>query len=49
MTERPSVPVLSRPPDDDAALDAWAENFAAMLLNSREVATDAALDQGDED
>ena len=28
--------VFSRPPDDEAELDAWADGFAARLLETRE-------------
>jgi len=33
MTESPPKSVFSRPPDDEAELDAWADSFAAALLD----------------
>jgi hypothetical protein len=32
--EGPAKPVFSRPPDDEAELDAWAESFADTLLGT---------------
>lgn len=32
MPDRPTKPVFSRPPDDEAGLDAWAESFVNALL-----------------
>ena len=42
MTERPARKVFSRPPDDDAELDAWAESFANALLDRPSVGSERA-------
>jgi hypothetical protein len=34
--ERSERLVFSRSPDDDAELDAWADNFAVAILDSEE-------------
>jgi hypothetical protein len=36
MTEKPARPVFSRPPDDEAELDAWADDLAIVLLAPHE-------------
>ena len=36
MTDRSATPVLSRPPDDEAALDAWANAFVNAVLGVEE-------------
>ena len=36
MTERSARPVFSRPPEDDAELDAWANNFVNAVLGAEE-------------
>ena len=39
MTERSEGPVFSRPPDDDADLDAWANDFVNAVLGAEEQVT----------
>ena len=38
MTKKQTKPVFSRPPDDEAELDAWAESFARAILGIGESA-----------
>ena len=39
MTERSARPVFSRPPDDDAELDAWANDFVNAVLGAEDRVT----------
>jgi hypothetical protein len=36
VTEKPAKPVFSRPPDDEAELDAWAESFVDCVLGKEQ-------------
>jgi hypothetical protein len=45
MTERQSPkPVFSRPPEDGAELDAWAESFVDAILGPQPEGTDRQVD-----
>jgi hypothetical protein len=46
--ETPARRVFSRPPDDDAELDAWAERFASALLGAGEQVADDPIAEGEQ-
>jgi len=49
MTTKQTKPVFSRPPDDEAELDAWAESFVNAVLDADKSAGGEPTPRADDD